>query len=411
MKKIIHFSKAFVFCTILSLLIIASGVYRVCTKGINFGIDFKPGLIEEVKIAPAEIALSYSGAANISVQLSAQELSLVVSGVGAQNETFEFPYYQYPTVGELAKGIEEKASDVKVTLLSDGKKSSEGCLLNSELTSVLSATPVYIHLVDDSVVTISTDEMRALLSDIPDAQVKLIGNDKDDSFQIRVGDDGSDSQMSKNIQELISQKLSDKFGANNYVVVKADYIGAKFSNNLVFSSAILVILTLALIWVYATIRFKWDFALGAVLAIIHDALIMVTFISWTQMEFDSLTIAAILTIIGYSINDTVVVLDRVRENIKLIKVDKFKDYLDISQSEMIKRTIITTITTMLAAFSLFFFTTGSMKNFALALIVGMISGVYSTIYITGSIISLVRRNWKPSDAIAKTQVKTISEEE
>ena len=180
---------------------------------------------------------------------------------------------------------------------------------------------------------------------------------------------------------------------------------------MVTSSAILVILTLALIWVYATIRFKWDFALGAILAIIHDALIMVTFIAWTQMEFDSLTVAAILTIIGYSINDTVVVLDRVRENIKLLKVKNIKELLDISQSEMLSRTVITTVTTMLATVSLFVFTTGSMKNFALALIVGMLSGVYSTIYIAGAFIALARRNWKPSAEEKKSQVKEIELED
>ena len=253
--------------------------------------------------------------------------------------------------------------------------------------------------------------MREIFSVIPDSQVKKIGKDFEDNFQIRVGDDGSDPAISEKIQNQISELLAENFGANNYVVVKTDFIAAQFSSSLVSSSAILVLLTLALIWVYATIRFKWDFALGAVLAIIHDALIMVTFIAWTQMEFDSLTVAAILTIIGYSINDTVVVLDRVRENLKLLKVKSMKELLDISQTEMIRRTIITTVTTLLAAVSLFIFTTGSMKNFALALIVGMISGVYSTIYIAGAFIATVRKNWKPSDADRKTQVKEIELED
>ena len=118
-----------------------------------------------------------------------------------------------------------------------------------------------------------------------------------------------------------------------------------------------------------------------------------------------------MTIIGYSINDTVVVLDRVRENIKLLKVKNIKELLDISQSEMLSRTIITTVTTMLATVSLFVFTTGSMKNFALALIVGMLSGVYSTIYIAGAFIALARRNWKPSAEEKKSQVKEIELED
>ena len=159
---------------------------------------------------------------------------------------------------------------------------------------------------------------------------------------------------------------------------------------------------MALICVYATIRFKWDLALAAVLAIIHDALIMVAFVTFTQMEFSSITVAAILTIIGYSINDTVVVLDRIRENIKICNLKSFKDIWDLSQSEMISRTIITTVTTLLAVLSLYIFTTGSMKDFALVLAVGMISGVYSTIYIAGSFACLCRRNWKPSDEVKQT---------
>lgn len=410
MKKIIRFSKAFLFCTILSVLVIASGIFVVATKGLNFGLDFRPGLVEEIKIAPAEIELTYVGSANVNVQVSSQAVNLVVSGLGADNSTYTFSFVDYPTVADLANAF-NTVPEVSSKLLSDGTNASSGVLLNSEKTSSLSKEPLYLHLVDTSVVSASVDEMREIFSVIADSQVKKIGNDVDDNFQIRVGDDGTDPTISEKIQNQISQILSENFGANNYVVVKTDFIAARFSSSLVSSSAILVILTLALIWVYATIRFKWDFALGAVLAIIHDALIMVTFIAWTQMEFDSLTVAAILTIIGYSINDTVVVLDRVRENLKLVKVKSIKELLDLSQTEMIRRTIITTVTTLLAAVSLFVFTTGSMKNFALALIVGMLSGVYSTIYIAGAFIALARRNWKPSDEEKKSQVKELSLED
>jgi preprotein translocase subunit SecF len=114
------------------------------------------------------------------------------------------------------------------------------------------------------------------------------------------------------------------------------------------------------------------------------------------MEFSTTILAAILTIIGYSINDTIVVLDRVREDMQIIdtSVKKFTEILDRAQTEILSRTIFTTFTTMLAVVALYIFTTGSMKDFALALIIGMISGVYSTIYITGAFIALTRRNWK-----------------
>ena len=268
MKKIIRFSKAFIFCSILSVLVIASGIFAIATKGFNFGIDFRPGLVEEIKIAPAEIELTYSGSANVAVQISSQAVSLVVSGVGADNSTYSFSFVDYPTVADLANGF-NTVPEVTSKLLSDGTKASNGVLLNSEKTSSLSTEPLYLHLVDKSVVSASVEDMREIFSVIPDSQVKKIGNDVDDNFQIRVGDDGTDPAISEKIQNQISEILAENFGANNYVVVKTDFIAAQFSSSLVTSSAILVILTLALIWVYATIRFKWDFALGAILAIIH----------------------------------------------------------------------------------------------------------------------------------------------
>jgi preprotein translocase subunit SecF len=108
---------------------------------------------------------------------------------------------------------------------------------------------------------------------------------------------------------------------------------------------------------------------------------MVAFIAWSRMEFNTTTIAAILTILGYSINDTIVVFDRIRETRRLYHDLSFRAVLDRALSETLARTVITTFTTMLAVFSLYFFTTGSMKDFAQALLVGMVSGVYSTIFV------------------------------
>jgi len=169
-------------------------------------------------------------------------------------------------------------------------------------------------------------------------------------------------------------------------VLKTDFVGARYSEALSKTSAFLVIATLALILLYSAIRFKIQFALGAVLAIAHDALIMVAFIVWTRMEFNASTIAAILTILGYSINDTIVQFDRIREERRLRPADKFVDVLDSALSHTLWRTIITTVTTMLAVLALFIFTTGSMKDFALALLVGMVSGTYSTIYIASGFV-------------------------
>jgi preprotein translocase subunit SecF len=147
-------------------------------------------------------------------------------------------------------------------------------------------------------------------------------------------------------------------------------------------------LTLLLILIYASIRFKPQYAFGAVIAIIHDGLVIVAFVVWTRMEFNTSTIAAILTILGYSINNTIVVFDRIRETSKIFRDDTFVDVLDRSLTAVLSRTIITTLTTMLAVVSLFIFATGSMKDFALALLVGLVSGVYTTTFIATGFVYL-----------------------
>ncbi len=404
-KKIIHFSKCFVPFVVLSLIVIAFGLFGLFTRGLNLGLDFQAGLIQEVKIAPAAFEVKYVGPATISIDNNNVSMSIIVSGTGAADETQTILFADYPTVNDVVSYL-NGIDGISAEVLGSGSSSSIGLFANSAASNVLSSTPFKLYTSENAPL-IDIDEVRNSLLALGSVAVKSVGEESENTFQIRVEDDGSDPEVSKNTQETIWTSLVTTFGDNNVVVLKTDFIGAQFSSSLVWQSVLLVLGTLALIWLYATIRFKWDFALGAVFAIIHDALIVVTFIVWFGLELNATMIAAIMTIIGYSINDTVVVLDRVRENITVLKIKKFKDVLDISQTEILGRTIITTITTLLAVFALYFFTEGSMKEFALALIVGMLSGVYSTIFIASSFISFARRNWKPSDEEKKSQVVEI----
>lgn len=389
MRKVIHFSKFFVGAVILSLVLIASGIVSVVMRGINFGLDFKPGMIEEFRIDPTVLELTYGGSATITVDPSETGLDLVVSGVGAENRTVTLRYEDNPTVADLAQKISE-VEGIGVNVLDGAVASGDGLFVNSAVSTTLGATPLRIHAADDSV-NVNADDVRAALADIEGADVKTLGSGKDASYQIRLGVAEGDTQQS--IQERTNAALTAAFGADKVAIVKSDFIGAQFSRTLIRDSVVLVLLTLVLIWLYSTIRFHWDFALAAVIAIIHDALIMVTFITWSQMEFSTTTLAAILTIIGYSINATVVILDRVRSNMKNIETDKFTDILNISLTETLSRSIITTVTTLFAVVSLFVFTTGTIHDFALALIVGLLSGAYSSIFIAGAFISCVRRTY------------------
>lgn len=390
MRKTINFSKGFIPSVILSSILILLGIVGFVVKGINFGIDFKPGLIEEVKIVSPSAALSYNGPAKVTVKLSKSEMSVVVSGTGAENATYLYNFNEYQNISSLAQAV-NSIEGVKMTA-KDGSASSFNSFLNSASTNVLSSSPIYVYPTEIS--KVSVDDIRSALSGVSGISVKKVGAVADESFQIRMGVDGDSTQSE--LQSVVEDTLYNKYGKENVAVVKTDFIGSSFSKSIAGKAILMLVLTVLVIWIYAAIRFHWDFALGSVIALLHDTLIMMTFIIWTQMEFSTTVLAAVLTIIGYSINATVVILDRIRYNLKMMEnVTSFKDILNRSLSDTLLRSILTTITTLLAVLALFIFTTGSIKDFSLALIVGLICGMYSSIFISSSFIMACRKNWKP----------------
>ena len=381
MKKTLSFNKGFIPCTIISLAIIVFGLVGMFTRGINLGIDFKPGLIEEVRVAPPVAEVTYSGAAKVSLDLSAGQLDVVITGVGTTNETRSINFNEVTTVGELATEL-NKIDGVSMVAKNSSFPTTK-LFLNSAATNQLTTTTLYIYPAGTSEIT--TDDVRDALSSMEGISIKQLGNGADASYQIRAGVDGEESG---DVTAKINEKLYSKFGKEKVAIVKTDFIGSSFSHSIALKSIIMFVLTVTLIWLYAAIRFHWDFALGSVIALLHDTLIMMTFIIWTQMEFSTTVLAAVLTIIGYSINATVVILDRIRYNLKYMDEAKnFNDILNKSLSDTLVRSILTTVTTLFAVVALFVFTTGSIKDFSLALIVGLISGAYSSIFISSAFIS------------------------
>lgn len=390
MKKTLNFSKGFVPSVIISCVLIVFGLVGFFTKGINFGIDFKPGLVEEVRVASPAASLSYNGPAKVAVNLAKSEMEVVVSGTGAENATYTYNLNEYSTMGELTQEV-NKVEGVKMTAM-DSSANTYASYLNSANTNVLSSSPIYIY--PAGVTKASADDVRNALSAVSGISVKQLGSGDDLSFQIRMGIDGDSTQSE--LQKVVEETLYNKFGKDNVAVIKTDFIGSSFSKSIAGKAILMLVLTVILIWAYAAIRFHWDFALGSVIALLHDTLIMMTFIIWTQMEFSTTVLAAVLTIIGYSINATVVILDRIRYNLKMMdNVTSFKDILNQSLSDTLVRSVLTTVTTLIAVLALFIFTTGSIKDFSLAMIVGLISGMYSSIFISSSFIMACRKNWKP----------------
>lgn len=389
MKRTISFNKGFIPCTIISAVIILFGIIGFFTKGINFGLDFKPGLIEEVRVAEPVAEITYDGAAKIALDLSAGQMDLVITGTSANNETRSFNFVVYNTVALLADEV-NKVDGVNMTV-KNGSYDTTKLFLNSAVSTVLSNEALYIYPAGTSEIT--TDDIREALSE-DNIAIKQLGSGADASYQIRMGINEGDAQ--NELQSSVNEKLYTKFGKENVAIVKTDFIGSGMSKSTTRKSIVMFICVIILIWAYAAIRFHWDFALGSVIALLHDVLIMITFITWSGMEFSVTVLAAVLTIVGYSINATVVILDRIRYNLKLMTdAKKFNDILNKALSDTFTRSVLTTVTTLFAVLSLFIFTTGSIKDFSLALIVGLISGMYSSIFISSAFISLSRRNWKP----------------
>lgn len=248
----------------------------------------------------------------------------------------------------------------------------------------------------------SVEDVRSALSGFEGVSVKAIGSGETAAYQIRMGAEKQDNDIEGTIKAALANKYS------GVEILKSDFISSKLSKTYAMQALFLLLGTMLCIWIYAAIRFRWDFALGSIIALIHDTLIMFAFLAVFQVEFSTTTIAAVLTIIGYSINDTVVILDRVRSNIQKLEVTKFDEIINQSLSETLSRSLITTITTLFAVVSLYIFTTGTIHDFAWALIIGLISGCYSSIFISSGFISLVRKNWKPEYGLHATSVKKPS---
>ena len=219
--------------------------------------------------------------------------------------------------------------------------------------------------------------------DLGDVSVKKFGNDQDYLIKFENKND------SKNIIEEIRSNLDKSFG-NNFDFRRVENVGPKVSAELLKSGVIAISVSLALMLIYIWIRFEWQFSLGAIISLFHDVIITLGLFSLLSLEINLSIIAAILTIVGYSMNDTVVIFDRVRENLRKYSDIKIFELTNISINETLSRTLITSITTLLALFSIFFFGGEILKGFSLAMIFGVIFGTYSSIYIANTV--LVRLN-------------------
>ncbi len=189
----------------------------------------------------------------------------------------------------------------------------------------------------------------------------------------------------ENFIENIKIELRNDIG-NIFEFRRVESVGPKVSDELLKSGVIAIALSLGAMLIYIWIRFEWQFSLGAISAVFHDVIITLGFFSLLNFEINLSIVAAVLTIVGYSMNDTVVIFDRVRENLRKYSDIKIFEITNISINETLSRTIITSITTLLALLSIFIFGGAILKGFSFAMILGVIIGTYSSIYIANPIL-------------------------
>ena len=215
-----------------------------------------------------------------------------------------------------------------------------------------------------------------------DVSVKNFGNETD--FVVKFEKQNSNDPQ---FIEEIKTKLSNSIGTVDFR--RVENVGPKVSAELLRSGVIAIALSLAAMLLYIWIRFEWQFSLGAILALFHDVIITLGVFSVFSLEINLSIVAAVLTIVGYSMNDTVVIFDRVRENLRKYADVKIFELTNISINETLSRTIITSATTLLALLSIFIFGGEILKGFSFAMILGVIIGTYSSIYIANPILVML----------------------
>jgi len=240
---------------------------------------------------------------------------------------------------------------------------------------------------------VSIPDIRAALdkANLRGAVIQDFGEPKANEFLVRL--EKTSVELGA-LGEQIRKSLGDQFGADKFEVRRIESVGPKVGEDLRFRGAMSVIAATVMMGVYIWVRFSaafgarfgFSFGLGAVIALAHDVLITIGALLLANYEFDLTIVAALLTVVGYSVNDTVIVCDRIRENMRKIKRDSLETIINTSINETLSRTIITVSTAIMVLVALYLLGGAVIRPFAFALLIGFLSGVYSTIFIASPVI-------------------------
>ena len=236
-----------------------------------------------------------------------------------------------------------------------------------------------VQLKFDKQISIVSIENKFSESNIEDVTVQLYGSSKDVLIKLK------DEEIFK--KNNINNFLNDTFSDESFTISKLEYVGAQVGSELREKGEWAMLIALFSILIYVAIRFELIYGLGAITALIHDVIITLGVFSLFELTFDLSVLAAILAVIGYSLNDSIVVFDRIRENNIILRKLSILDVLDKSINQTLSRTLVTSLTTLLVIISLLIFGGDAVKNFSIAMFIGIIVGTYSSIFVASTSLS------------------------
>ncbi len=328
---------------VISTIVLIASVGLLLTRGLNLGVDFRGGATIEV---------------TDDEPLNEGRIREAVSGLG---------------LGDISvQGVKGPAGEIESVILK----------IEQQTASV-------------EELAIATPEQSGLSQGLTVEGAVVAGN--------------VDSNANETAQAVASQKVKDVIAellGDGHKILREDVVGPTVSGELIRAGITAVILAIGMMLVYIWFRFEWQFSVGAILALAHDVTLTLGIFALTRIEFNLPIIAALLTIVGYSMNDTVVVYDRVRENLRKYKKKDLAEVLDLSINDTLSRTMMTSVTTLLALLALYFLGGEVLRGFTFAMILGVLVGTYSSIFVASPLLLLlgVKREWGKNDVVTTAPI-------
>jgi preprotein translocase subunit SecF len=244
---------------------------------------------------------------------------------------------------------------------------------------------------------VETTQLRSALErgGVNSPEIASFGSAQEYVVRARLAPTAATEAQAAAIKARVSEALDAGFGAGKYEMVRSEGVGPKVGSELQEKALIAILFSFVTTLIYLAFRFEWRFGLAAVVATAHDVLATVAFIRYLDLEVSLVVVAAILTVLGYSLNDTIVIFDRVRENLKLHGRRRLADVLNLSINETLPRTILTGGTTLATALVLSFFAGEVIKPFALVMTFGIVVGTFSSIFVASPVLLAITQRWGP----------------